>query len=1116
MEIKGSSYEVLIAKLDEFIRKYYKNQLIRGLLYAGGILLSGFLILAVLEYFAHFESPVRLTIFWGFLSAAAYVLTRFVAIPSFKLNRIGKIISHDEAASIIGKHFSNVQDKLLNVLQLRRNVSTDGASPALIHASIDQKIKELKPVPFAAAIDLKENRKHAKFILIPFFIILVILFTNAGMLVESTRRLVHPGEAYETMAPFRFIVNGNQQMKAVENEDFKVNVKLTGQEIPETVYLLVDGNEYKLERESTINFNYIFRNIQKAKTFRLSADGFTSKEYTVDVLPNPIVLNFDVSLHYPKYIGKKDEVIRNTGDLVVPCGTTITWNFNTRATKKFTFNIGDTSYALHSTTENIFSFSKRLLESRNYSLHPANEFMSSKDSIRYSINVIPDLFPMISVDEKKDSASSLKLYFNGEVKDDYGFSRLVFQYHALNKKDSTGKILDEKTQTVNLPVNISQQRDQFYYFWDLGKLGISAGDEIEYYFEIWDNDGVHGAKSTRTQRMIFHAPTKKDLEEQNDKNNQQTSDQLEQSLQDAQALQKDIDNMYKKLMEKKNLSWEDKKQIEDLKNRQQDLQQKIDALKQKNAENTNQQQEFQPNDPNAAAEQQQIQDLFDQLSTEDMKKMVDQLQQLLQNSDKDKTQQALDKMKQENKDAQKDLDRTLNLFKDMMVQQKLDDAIKELNQMQQQQDSLAKKSDQNNLNKQDKEDLKKAQDSLNKQFSDFRQKMDQIEQMNNELEVPHNIPNTDLQEMQIQQQQREGTQNLNEGSPKKASPSQKSAAQKMEELSQQLAEAQKEMNAEEQSEDMQAIRQLLSNLLQLSFDQEALMNQVKNTNVNDPQYPDLARQQKKLKDDSKMIEDSLLALSKRNPLISPMVNRSITDINMNMERSQNALSDRNVGEAQAREQLTMKSINDLALMLNQSLESMMAQQNQQNKSQCSGGKCNKPGNGKKNKPGMSSLRQMQQQVNDQMIKLQGQGNASAEELAKLAAQQEYIRRMLEEAAKDNPKEEGGPKPGGQTQKDMEESESDLVNKQITAETIKRQQQILDKMLEYEKAEKEREMDNERQSNEAKNEQESNPNGFSEYNRQKQKEAELLRTVPPALSPFYKNKVNVYFNGVEQK
>ena len=1123
MENTASSYDVLIGKLDEFIRKYYKNQLIRGLLYATGILVSGFLIINLLEYFAHFDIIVRTILFWSFILATGAVLTRFVFIPLFHLNRIGTIISHDQAASIIGQHFSSVQDKLLNVLQLKRDAGIAGTSPALIQASIDQKIRELKPVPFASAIDLRQNRKYAKYALIPLLAIIVVIFTNAGIITESTNRLVNHTEFFEEQAPFRFEVNDGKALKVVENDDFPLTVKLSGQEIPANVVILVDGNEHPLTRENTITFRHLFNNVHKNKTFRLSADGYTSKEYTLEVLPNPIVLNFDVELKYPKYTGKKDEIIKNTGDLVVPAGTTVTWKFNTRSTRDFLFALSDTSFSLKPTGDNAFTFTRRFLDSRNYSLRTRNEFIESKDSIRYSINVIPDLYPAISVEEKKDSVSRLRMYFTGEVKDDYGFSGLKFIYHRLSHKDSLGNEIPEKTQTVAVPVNVSLRRDQFYYYWDLSKLGITAGDQVEYYFEVWDNDGVHGAKSTRTQRMVYRAPSKEELEQLNDENNKKTEEELAASLTESQALQKDLDAMYKKLMEKKNLNWEDKKQVDELRERQRKLQEKIDNLKQQQAMNQMQQMEMQPNDPEAAAKQEEMNQLFNQLSVDEMKKMLDQLEKLLQNPDKDQTQKALDQMKQENKDAQKDLDRTLNLFRDLQVRQKLDDAIKDLDAMQKTQDSLSQASAQKNLDKKEQQDIKNAQDSLNKKFEEFRKEMDEIQELNNKLEDPHEIPNTDINELEIQQQQREGSQNMNEGAPKKSSQSQKNAADKMEELSQSLQSAQQKMNEEENAEDMQAIRQLLSNLIQLSFDQEALMQKVRNTSVNDPQYPALAREQKKLRDDSKMIEDSLLALSKRNPQISPLVNKEITNINMNMDRARQSLGDRNTPEAQSRQQMSMTSINNLALLLNESLENMMQQQNQQNKGECSGGKCKKPGNGKKNKPGMSSLRQQQQQINNRIMQLQKSGGnnpGDAEELAKLAAQQEYIRRMLQEASKDGQgkgKEgEGGPDPGGQTQSKMEETENDLVNKQITAETIKRQQEILDKMLEYEKAEQQKEMDEQRQSNEAKNQQESNPEGFSEYNSQKQKEAELLRTVPPALSPFYKNKVNSYFSGVEQQ
>ena len=71
------------------------------------------------------------------------------------------------------------------------------------------------------------------------------------------------------------------------------------------------------------------------------------------------------------------------------------------------------------------------------------------------------------------------------------------------------------------------------------------------------------------------------------------------------------------------------------------------------------------------------------------------------------------------------------------------------------------------------------------------------------------------------------------------------------------------------------------------------------------------------------------------------------------------------------------------------------------------------------------------------------------------------------------------------------------------------------MLESEKSEKEREQEEKRESNEVKNQKISNPADFFKYNRIKLKEVELLKTVPPSLKTFYKNKVNEYFYNFEE-
>ncbi|MGZ4158278.1 MAG: DUF4175 family protein, partial [Bacteroidia bacterium] len=438
--MSNTNYQSLIEKLDGFIRKYYKNQLLRGLIYSIGLVLLFFVSVTVLEYYAHFNSAVRTILFYSFVAATGFVFVKFIAIPLSKLYKLGQVISHEEAANIIGKHFSNVQDKLLNVLQLQSQHSVDQqhmlGNYQLVEASINQKSKELSPIPFTSAIDLTENKKYLKYALIPVLLITVILFSAPSIITDGTKRLVKHNEYFEKEAPFQFIIT-NSDLKTVAQQDFELKVKLTGDEVPDNVFVEIDGNEFKLDKENIVNFNYTFKNVQKSIHFNLAADGFKSKEYELIALPNPLLLNFNIALAYPKYLNKKDEVVDNTGDLVVPAGTKISWNFKTQNTNQLRLNFNDTSFAVPAASENAFNYSTRLFRDKTYSVSTANQFLKSKDSVTYTINVIPDAYPQINVEERKDSNSTKRIYFKGEVKDDYGFSKLTFNYRFITSNDTS-------------------------------------------------------------------------------------------------------------------------------------------------------------------------------------------------------------------------------------------------------------------------------------------------------------------------------------------------------------------------------------------------------------------------------------------------------------------------------------------------------------------------------------------------------------------------------------------------------------------------------------------------------------------------------------------------------
>ena len=306
--MSDSNYNILVEKLNQFIRKYYKNLLLRGLIYSTGLLLLFFISVTFLEYLAHFNSTIRTILFYAFLFASSFVIVKYIVAPFLGLYQLRKTLSYEQAATIIGNHFSSVQDKLLNVLQLHKLSNSNDTRllhADLLTASIDQKILELKPIPFTSAVNLAENKKYLKYALVPISLLIVILFTAPSLITDGTKRLVAHNQFFEKEAPFQFVIT-NADLKTVAQHDFELKIKLTGDEIPENAYIDIDGNEFKLSKENVVNFSYLFKNVQKNIPFQLTADGFKSKEYELVALPNPILLSFDITLNYPAYLNKKD------------------------------------------------------------------------------------------------------------------------------------------------------------------------------------------------------------------------------------------------------------------------------------------------------------------------------------------------------------------------------------------------------------------------------------------------------------------------------------------------------------------------------------------------------------------------------------------------------------------------------------------------------------------------------------------------------------------------------------------------------------------------------------------------------------------------------------------
>ncbi len=1129
-----SDYEHLIAKLDGFIRKYYADQAIRGALYSVGLLVGVFLGTALLEHLGHFGTGVRTVLFWGTLGAMVLILARFVALPLIKRYRLGAVIGHAEAARIVGTHFTEVQDKLLNTLQLQDMATAQPQQRELIEAAIAQRSRELSPVPFTNAIDLRRNTRYLRYALPPLALLLVLLFAAPSLITGPTQRLLDHRSEFVPEAPFRFVLL-NDTLEVPEQQDFEVVVEMQGAVIPQQVDLEVDGQRIPLVKKDATRFTHRFRNVQEAIDFTFTAEGFRSTPYTLSTVANPLLLDLRMQLEHPAYLGLPNSTVENSGDLTIPAGTKVTWTIRARSADRLDLAFDDTTYALRPTStdagNSTFNSSRRLLQSRTYRMAPHAGERAATTALQYRLEVVPDLHPTIQVETRTDSSALKRLFYRGEVGDDHGFKRLLFHYRFVSGGDSVAPEL--RSGTTELSVDPRQTRQEFFHSWELYGFTINPGDRVEHWFEVWDNDGVNGSKSARSTPQIFEAPTLKELARQQEQQSEALKSDLKENIREAQDLQKELDKLRRDLLDKKEVNWQDKQKLENVMQRQQELQERIEQNTQQLREDQQRQQEFRPQDERLLEKQKQVQELFENVLSEEMKELYRKVQELMEKLDKEQLQEQLQEMKMDQQDIEKELDRALEQLKRMDVEQKAEDIAKQLEDLAKKQEELAEKTEEG---KSDQEELKKEQEELNKEMEELRKEMDELEKKNEELETPMDLPKTDEQEQQIQDEQKKSSEQLEKKQNQKAGESQKKAAEQMEQLAFQMQSAMQNNAQEQQEEDMDALRQLLENIVHLSFEQEALMEDLGSTNVRDPRFVTHGRTQRKLRDDAKVIEDSLYALSKRVPQLEAIVNREMTAVNGNMDEATRLLGEARANErfkpmATDKQQHAMTSLNNLALLLDEALQQMQQQMAQ---SMPGSGSCNKPGgtgSGQGKKPSMAKMKAQQEALQKQLEEMRkgmekgkkpgekpGQQNPGgmgmpgmSQQLANLAAQQAAIRKEMQKLGQELNKDGSGAGNGiNKLAEEMEKNERDIVNKNITPETMRRQQDIMTRLLEHEKAERERELDQKRTSNEGRDMPPPDPARYFDHQRQRAREAELLRTVPPGLKPYYRDRVNAYF------
>jgi len=1162
-------------KLEAFIRSYHLQQLVQGLLSASIQSLVLFYLINYTEYLFWLNSGVRGILFYGFWILVAMggyfqILRPLSKYWFFSSNRL----TEEQAALIIGDHFEEISDKLLNLIQLERmGGHTDTQSPLLIK-SIEQKTEQLKLFAFGEALNWPAVRKN----IYRFSAVLLALIFwgvyDSKTISAASQRLVNYDRFFEKPAPFNFLLPFKDTL-VKENSEVAIALNISGNAFPEEVYLVSNGKSYLMKSESITRYVYTLRNLVENTELQFEAAGYKSEVCRVKVIPQFDLENITLTALYPPYLQRKSEDISPVGPITLPMGTRLKWSLISPKASSLqvkeqlisdenTPSLKQKNRGISSKNSNDFTFKTLHLTNEIIRLWSVGNGLTS-DTFSKQIMVVSDAYPEIQIEQKVDESNENGHYLIGNATDDYGIREAFVEFE-----------LEEKTEErrSKIPLSIIPGRSVvFSYAWDLKNMGVSPDKGLRFRVGVSDNDGVFGSKTSHTDWFYIRRWSDEKYEKQINQSQNKIEQQLAEAQSQVQKLQKQSQKLKQSMSVSSELSFDMQEKVEDWLQKQEQQLERLLEIKKDQEQIDRQQKERSPKDEDLKERRKDLNERMKRLEDPKLQELMKELQELLsRKKPPQEIQQKMDQIDRRMQNQKEDMDHLLEQLKELRMEEQIDLQSQEMQKWIEKQEELISQTDAIEKQKSNSGDKEKLQSDLLEQMNDQQEKAqqiqnraEQIEDQNKKLQSPLKLNLGKPEIKEAQSQQNSASEKMQQEKQSESKKQQKKAAEKMNEAMEKMQNSLEQAQKERNSEDLKSLRALLENLIEVSHRQEDIFTELSMLQSDNPRVLALNKQQMNIKNMSEGIEDSLRALAKRQPMVSDLVTREIGDINDNMDRAFDGLKVRNVRQAASFEQFVMTGYNNLAVMLMESLKNVQQRMNQQQSGSSKSGKmCEnpKPGNSGKSQKGKGSkLSEAQKQLGEKLQQMQNEGQQgeqksqksgekgkkgesnpekkggaksngknggtngeggesneerlSDKEWVEMVLMQEELRRKIEMLRKEALKEGKTGQAANlfEAEKLMEEQEKNWVEKKFDAQMMWRQKQIETRLLEHEKAHLKHDQEEQRESKTAPKIDLVVPPEWIEKQRKKAEEKELLQRGAPQWQPYYRQKSEEYLKRI---
>ena len=955
------------------------------------------------------------------------------------------------------------KDRIINALQIYSKLDLNSPYSDLTINAINELESDIKKININK---INFNFPYRKlYFLITLFLFFIFFIFLSAQYANALNRLIEKDLIFNKPLPFKLIFENYENNRSTfKGEELKIVINGEG-ELPEKIFLnkMIDGKIQQFEINNikksfsynlkNINDNmkiwasYINKPILPYKYYKIETDTLNIilktrpefKELKINIIPpeytNVYELEHNQSLSTIELL--KGSKIKLNGIL----------NKNLKNAQIVFNNDSSTNVKVD---DNKISINLEILEPTQFQILCYDFDNNNNIPLKYSIEIIDDLSPYVYIkypndNLKIDEQNNINLEI--ELFDDFGINKALLEYYVLKPY-----YLNQDTTLKNISILDSShtKNNQFIsYNWNITNLNIGPGDEIFYWIKAFDNNAKTGPGIGKSNILKAYFPSLEELyfeieEEQ---------EIIEENFEDMIDSIDEIKNMYETISNdvlKEKTGLEQELETNKIKTELQQISEKIESL-----ENTIETIE-ELNDKNNLINDvlgdkiQKLQDMFKDAISSELMEALKNIQESLNEDDYKKSLEELNNFEFEMNDLEQQLDRMIDLFEQIVAEQKLNELTKKMEEMQDFQKEISEKINKNHQdkniepmkNKQNNnlDDLEKTLNQTSEIMKDIdyeiSEKINQMSSSDQFLELDKNINN-------IANSEKNNQSDMNQNS--------KDIEKSLNKMSEKLEDIIKEYQKKATVEMLNMYSRIIKNLIDMSYEQEQLVKITKNIkSKKDTAMSKIASREHVLLQQYKNIFIQISDLTKKSFHISAETSKTFSQIFNHLIKTINAFEQGKIKDAKKNQILIMEYINKTILLLIDAMENMQSSGEASGYSQYL--------------ESMQELMSGQQALNQGMQSLLpmpfGQQPGKEGLMESLMQQQkslmQQLNKLMDENSLASSDDEG--KGLGKALDDMEQLIKDFENNNISQESINRGEQVYRRLLEHQNAMKNRGFD----------------------------------------------------------